>query len=230
MRPTMFVDPLMPKTSLADPRQIQLATLVTTGSFADGNTATGTITQGLGASVENAYFLKMISAATGGSVVNFSDRFSIGGMDGVFPPLVTAGLATVTGTAGPPTQNNIQAVQQPAPGGATNPAIAAGGYTVAYTLQTGPIRYAPMPPMAVTSITAKGQSMQWPTSAYTVYPQPAGSPNAITTNTLSQTFAASSIENTVCNTRNVQNPHNGLLTFNRLRRLDSLQTLPWLGS
>ena len=171
---------------------------MTTGSFTKGNTATASITQGLGASVENAYFLKIISAATGGSVINYSDRFSISGMDGVFPPVVTAGLKTVSGTAGPPTENNIQAVQQPGAGGAATPVVAGGGYTVAYTLQTDPIRYAPMPPMAVTQITAKGQSRQWPSSAYTVYPAAAGSPNAITTQTLSQTFAASSIENTVC--------------------------------
>jgi len=169
---------------------------VTAGSFTEGNSATGTITQGLGADVENAYFLKMISAATGGSVINFSDRFTISGMDGVFPSVVIAGLQTVSGTAGPPTVNDIQAVQQPAAGGGT-PAIAPGDYAVAYTLQTGPIRYAPMPPMPVTQISAKGQSRQWPTSAYTVYPGPAGSPNAITTNTLAQTFRASSIENTV---------------------------------
>lgn len=169
---------------------------MTTGSFSDGNSATGTITPGLGASVDNAYFLKIISAATGGSVINYSDRFSISGMDGTFPPVVTEGLRTVSGTAGPPTQNDIQAVQQPGAGGAT-PAAASGEFTVAYTLQTGLIRYAPMPPMPGTSVTAQGASRQWPTSAYTVYPSPAGTPNAITTMTLSQTFSASSIENTV---------------------------------
>ena len=182
---------------ITDAWQMPLAILVTTGSFTEGNSITGTITPGLGANVENAYFLQMISAATGGSVINFSDRFSISGMDGVFQSVVTAGLETVSGTAGPPTENNIQAVQQPAPGGGGTADIATGDYAVAYTLQTGPIRYAPMPPMAVTQISAKGQSRQWPTSAYTVYPGPAGSPNAITTNTMAQTFSASSIENTV---------------------------------
>jgi hypothetical protein len=182
---------------ITDAWQIQLAPLVTAGSFTEGNSVTGTITQSLGANEENAYFLKMISAATGGSVINFSDRFTISGMDGVFPAVVKAGLETVSGTAGPPTENDIQAVQQPAAGAGGTAAIAPGDYAVAYTLQTGPIRYAPMPPMAVTQISAKGQSRQWPTSAYTVYPSPAGSPNAITTNTMAQTFSASSIENTV---------------------------------
>jgi hypothetical protein len=177
--------------------QIQLAPLVNTGDFAKGNSVSGTIRQGVGASVDNAYFLKIISAATGGSVINFSDRFSISGLNGVFPPVVTAGLKTVSGTAGPATQNDIQAVQNPGAGAGGAPAAAGGEYTVAYTLQTGEIRYAPMPPMAVTKITAKGQSRQWPTSAYTVYPAPAGTPNAITTNTMSVTFSVSSIENTV---------------------------------
>ena len=196
INPALYIFPPIQTPPIADGWQIPLAPLVTTGSFTKGNSATVTITQGLGADVENAYFLKMISAATGGSVINYSDRFTISGMDGVFPPAVIAGLQTVSGTAGPPTENDIQAVQQPAAGGGTA-AIAAGDYTVAYTLQTGPIRYAPMPPMAVTKISAKGQSRQWPTSAYTVYPSPAGSPNAITTNTMVQTFRASSIENTV---------------------------------
>jgi hypothetical protein len=203
---------------------------VTTGSFAKGNSATGTITQGLGADVENAYFLKMISAATGGSVINYSDRFTISGMDGVFPPAVIAGLKTVSGTAGPPTENDIQAVQQPAAGAGGTAAIAAGDYTVAYTLQTGPIRYAPMPPLAVTKISAKGQSRQWPTSAYTVYSGPAGSPNAITTNTLAQTFIASSIENTVGIHELVFQETLKGLTGDRLLRLNSPQIPPWPNS
>jgi hypothetical protein len=183
---------------ITDGRQVQLIPLVTTGSFATGNSVTLTIALNLGANVENAYFLQMVSAATaGGDVTNYSDRFTISGMDGVFSEAVTAGLQTVSGTAGPPTENNVQAVQQPAAGADGTAAIAAGGYTVAYTLQTGPVRYAPMPPLAVTKISAKGQSRQWPTSAYTVYPAPAGSPNAITTNTMPQTFSSSSIENTV---------------------------------
>jgi len=117
-------------------------------------------------------------------------------MDGTFPPVVTEGLQTVSGTAGPPTQNQIQAVQQPGAGGAATPAVASGEFTVAYTLQTGLVRYAPMPPVPGTSITAQGASRQWPTSAYTVYSGPAGTPNAITTITSSQTFSVSSIENT----------------------------------
>ena len=144
--------------------------------------------------MDNAYFLKIISAAPGGTVINFSDRFSISGMTGVFPKTVQQGLQTVSGTAGPATQNNIQAVQAGA-GQAT--AAATGDFAIPYTLQTGEVRYAPMPPMPATKISAKGQSRQWPTSAYTAYAVPAGPPNAVSTITQAITFSASSMENTV---------------------------------
>ena len=116
-------------------------------------------------------------------------------MDGTFPAAVTQGLKTVTGTAGPKDENNIQAPQAGA--GAATPAAGDGAYDTPYTLQSGTIRYAPMPPMAQTKITAKNASPQWPTSAYTVFQTIAGTPNAATTNTLPITFAASSRENPV---------------------------------
>ena len=116
-------------------------------------------------------------------------------MTGTFSPAVTQGLRGVSGTAGPADQNNVQAPQ--AGGGAAAPAAGDGAYDTPYNLQTATIRYAPMPPMAQTKITAKNISPQWPTSAYTVYQTIAGTPNAITTNTLPITFSASSVENPV---------------------------------
>ena len=98
------------------------------------------------------------------------------------------------GTAGPATQNNIGAA--PAAGDQAT-AIATGSFAVPYTLQTGEIRYAPMPPVAPTKITAKGQSRQWPTSAYTVYATAPGPPNVQMTVTQPVTFSVSSVENTV---------------------------------
>lgn len=173
---------------------IPLTTLVTTGNFAKGNSASATFTVGLGAPTTNAYFLKMISAATGGVVINYSARFTLASMDGTFPPAVTDGLKTVSGTAGPPTENDIQAPQV---GGTASAVAGAGQYGTPYTAQTGQVRYAPMPPMAQTKITAKNVSPQWPTSSFTVYPAAAGSPNAITTQTLPITFSTVSMENTV---------------------------------
>lgn len=170
---------------------------MTTGDFTTGNSASGVITQGLGASKPaNAYFLKMISAATGGTVENFSPRFTLSGLDGVFPSAVTAGLVDVSGTSGPATVNNVANPQQAAPGAGTAE-VAGGQYSVAYTAQTGLSRYAPMPPIPGTQITAKNASPQFPTSAFTPYPSAAGSPNAVTTMTASETQHASSIENPV---------------------------------
>lgn len=170
----------------------QLVTLVSQGDFTTGSTAQGTITLGLGAPIENAYFLKVISVATGGTVVNYSDRFSIPAMIGTFQPAVEQAAKAITGTAGPATQNNV--VSPPNPAAASSQG---GNFAVPFTMQTGVIRYAPMPPMPVTKITAKAQSMLYPTSSYVLATGPLPSPVAITTYTLSQTFSASSIENQV---------------------------------
>ena len=135
-----------------------------------------------------------MSAATGGTVTNFSPRFSLTGMTGVFPAAVTTGLKSVSGTDGPDTINQVASPQV---GGANTVAAGAPEYDVPYTMQTGQIRYAPMPPMAPTKITAKNRKQQFPSSAYTVFMTEQGPPNAITTQTLVQTFVASSREATV---------------------------------
>ncbi|KAL2399804.1 hypothetical protein ABEF93_001181 [Exophiala dermatitidis] len=179
---------------------VQLATLVTNGDFTDGNTVSATLTAGLGADVTNAYFLKFVSAATGGTVINYSDRFSLKSMTGTFPAAVTTALKSVTGTAGPADVNNIKAAAAADDDDDdvdTVPTNGASEYKVPYTLQTGSIRYAPMPPLAKTKITAKKASAQWPTSAYTVYKTIAGAPNAATTHTETQTFSTHSREATV---------------------------------
>jgi len=178
-----------------DDNFIQLATLVSAGDYADGNKATATFTAGIGANEKNAYFLKIVSAATGGTIINYSDRFTLSSVDGVFTAVVTEGLQTVTGTAGPATVNDITAVQAGDPGNSA-PAAGASEYNVPYTMQTGTIRYAPMPPMAQTKITAKNASPQWPTSSYTVYKTNVGPPNAATTQTAVLSFSTSSRENT----------------------------------
>lgn len=172
--------------------------LVPNGNFKEGNSATVTIPASIGGSDKNAYFLKMISVATGGTVNNYSPRFTLSGMTGVFPPTVQAGLKTVKGTAGPDTENNIQSTQQNNPAGAA-PAAGDGAYGQAYTLQSGPTRYAPMPPMPVSKISANKQSRLHPTSSISGFAKTnLPIPVAKTTVTQSQTFATSSIENTVC--------------------------------
>ena len=139
-------------------------------------------------------FLKMISTARGGTVINYSSRFSLSGMTGTFPAAVQQGLAGLTGTAGPPTENNI--ASNPDAGAATG---AGGPYAVTYTAQTGLTKYAPMQGKPGTKITAKSPTPQYPTSsvkfAITFLP----TPSQVTTLTMSATYSTSSIENTVCN-------------------------------
>lgn len=139
-------------------------------------------------------FLKMISAGTGGTVTNYSDRFSLSGMTGTFPATVTTGLSGLSGTNGPATENNFAAAGAKA--AAAGGSVVAGA-TVPYTLQTGPIRYAPMQGKPGTKITAKNASPQYPTSSVTIAHTWLPTPEAVTTQTVSATYSTSSHANTV---------------------------------
>ncbi|KAK5045963.1 hypothetical protein LTR84_008749 [Exophiala bonariae] len=86
---------------------IQLATLADHGNFSDGNTLSAPLVAGWGANLPNAYFLKFVSAAQGGTVINLSDRFSLSDMTGFFPQVVSNGLQSVASDAGPPDINNF---------------------------------------------------------------------------------------------------------------------------
>lgn len=139
-------------------------------------------------------FLKMISVATaGGTITNYSPRFSLTGMTGSFPPGVLTGLKTVSGTAGPATENNVAAKQPGA--GAGGPQGA--GFAVPYTLQTGLTKYAPMQPQPPTKITARNASPLWPTSGVTYAQTWLPRPSQVTTFTQSATYAVTSRENSV---------------------------------
>lgn len=146
----------------------------------------------IGGNTANAYFLRSIGVAPGGTVINFSKRFTLSGMTGTFSAAVQAGLAKVSGTDGPATQNQIANPQN---------AAAAGGssqFGVPYTMQTGPVRYAPMAARAPTKITAKGNARQFPTSAYSVWFR-SGMPQPDATQTVTDvyTFTVSSMEATI---------------------------------
>lgn len=131
-------------------------------------------------------------------MINYSPRFTLRSMTGTFPPAVIQGLRTVTGTSGPADVNNIQAPQAGAGAGVSSTTtIEDSMYEVPYTMQTDSIRYAPMPPMAQTKITAKNAAPQFPTSAYTVYQKIAGLPDAVTTETKPLDFSVVSREATV---------------------------------
>lgn len=139
-----------------------------------------------------ASFLKIISvASTGGTVTNYSPRFTISGMTGAFPPDVVTALGKLksTDTTGPDTQKALAGAAAPAPG--------EGDFDVPYTMQTGMVRFAPMQPIPPTKITKKNAEPQHPTSGYTVATTFLPIPQIQTTITQSQTFSVSSRVNTV---------------------------------
>ncbi|GAB7339911.1 hypothetical protein MBLNU457_6437t1 [Dothideomycetes sp. NU457] len=178
---------------------IQLSALVPSGTFAS-LTTTGTITPGLGGTGENAYYLKMVSVASqGGTIINYSNRFTLTGMTGTFPPNVVQGIAAIAGsTAGPPTVNNVANNAAPAAGNTPAAAAPAGDeYLIPYQSQTGLTKYAPMQPVPGTKITATAFTPLHPTSAFTIATTYMGTPIVATTITASQTFSVSSMENTV---------------------------------
>lgn len=136
-------------------------------------------------------FLKMVAVANkGGQLITYSNRFTLSGMKGNFPPMVVTGLATVNDDKGPPTQDNT-----------ANPVgnPAEGDFGVAYAMQTGATRYAPMQPVPPTKITQKKHTPAYPTSAIqTIATTFLPIPKQKTTVTKVQTFSVSSRENPVC--------------------------------
>jgi hypothetical protein len=132
---------------------------------------------------------------TGGQLIVYSDRFSYSGMKGTFPDPVKKGVADISGTKGPDTVDST--VKQGA-----NPAAGAVGeasdYEVEYTMQTGLTRYAPMQPVPLTKITAKGTPKPlFPTSSVEIAKTRLPIPKVQTTITQSQTYSVQSRENTV---------------------------------
>ncbi|KAE9971081.1 hypothetical protein EG328_003769 [Venturia inaequalis] len=173
---------------------IQLASITEKGLFANGNTAEGIVGVGVGDDTpKNAYFLKIISvASTGGTVTNFSPRFSLSGMTGTFPASVQAGAKAVSGTAGPASVNQVAGA-----GGAVPAGGDAASYALPFIAQTGPIRYAPMQKYPPTKIVAKTKTPLYPTSPYTVATTYLPILQGATTQTGSITWSFSQYENTV---------------------------------
>ena len=110
-------------------------------------------------------FLKMISVAkTGGIVINYSPRFSMTGMSGVFPAFALDGLKSVTGTDGPPTENDIGQSQETTDSYPKEKDT----FSMAFADQSGPFRYATMQRVPPTKITKKTMKPVNPTSPYTI--------------------------------------------------------------
>jgi len=145
-----------------------LTTLKTAQPFT-ANDVSVTIPASIGGSngADFPYFLGMKSTVTaGGLVINYSGRFQLSGMTGVFAAPILTDLATVSGSTGPPTVNQAAAAV-PA---AASPAAAAGAaqYGVPYNSQTGLIRYASMQPSPLTAITATNTAPLYPTSSVSI--------------------------------------------------------------
>jgi hypothetical protein len=108
-------------------------------------------------------------------------------MKGVFPDTVVTGMKTVTGTTGP---SRVVAVAAPA--------INSDAFNIPYSMQTGPIIYAPMMSYPGTKITKSKKTPLYPSSAYvlaTTYLPP--NPTIQKTVTQPVTWAFSQRENPV---------------------------------
>ena len=176
-------------------------------------------------------FIKIIAAGTGGTVTNYSNRFSLSGMTGTFPAAVTTGLQGLSGTSGPATENNYNAAAGGNAAGAGGPVAA--GATVTYTQQTGPIRYAPMQGKPGTKITAKSASARYPSSSVSIAKTWLPTPEAITTHTVSATYSTSSHANTVSIASIMgpslsRSPANGYIRLLRLLRRWMICRNTWL--
>lgn len=142
----------------------------------------------------------MISTAKdGGTITNYSDRFTITGMKGNTPPQFLSAISGLSSTDVPETQNNIAANAaagaDPAAGAAAG---AAGGlYSIPYADQTGLTKYAPMQSVPPTKITMKGYKPLYPTSSYKIAKTALPPGTIATTITQSQTFSVAIQENTV---------------------------------
>lgn len=138
-------------------------------------------------------FLQMTSVNTnGGSVINYSSRFTLTGMTGTFAADVVTALASVSGTAGPPTQNI------PAAGAQGASSSGDGEFGIPYNQQTGLTKYAPMQPLPPTSITQQNTSPLWPTSSVPIATTFLPIPSVQTTITQAGTYVFTSHQNTVC--------------------------------
>jgi len=177
-----------------NPTIVQLLDITDKGTFANGNVAEGTIPATIGASTPtNAYFFKIISVASaGGTVTNYSPRFSLSGMTGVLPASALQGANAISGTSGPARVNAVANAQDPAAAASSG---ATGSFAVPFMMQTGPIKYAPMQTYPPTKITAKTKTPLNPTSPYTIATTYLPAPTIQSTMTQQVTWSFSQIEN-----------------------------------
>lgn len=144
----------------------------------------------------------MISTAKeGGTVINYSSRFTITGMTGTTTATIQKAVTALGGsTAGPPTVNDVAAGGNnaaPAPAPADTPSAGAGVWGIPYGQQTGLTKYAPMQGVPPTKITEKSPTPKYPTSAFTIATAFLPKASIVTTLTELLTFSVNSHANTV---------------------------------
>ena len=164
-------------------------------------TSMGFLRRGLTMSVLCYSFLKIISAPSSGTgqVINYSKRFTISGMTGVWPtPAIQQAYLAAAGSTDsvPATQNTVTLGNPAGAGGAPG---ADGPFGVSYQFQTtGLTKYAPMQPKPGTKITATNTAPLFAPSPFTVATTFLPVPSQVTTITQAVTYSVSSRENTVC--------------------------------
>ncbi|EWC44473.1 hypothetical protein DRE_06741 [Drechslerella stenobrocha 248] len=132
-----------------------------------------------------SYFLRMTWTAAEGTVVNYSQRFAMTGMVGVFtPPQIQANA--VGDTTPPKAEHPVRPLVLDPEG---------GQYAVPYNQQSGDVRYAPMQPRPGSVITANKMKRLNPTSAYTVFTTKGPAPGVTTTVTQPMTYALTTVVN-----------------------------------
>jgi hypothetical protein len=143
----------------------------------------------------HASFLGMIATTATGETINvYSDRFTLTGMTGSFPPGLEGDLARISGTSGPSAVNVTGRYAA-----AKRAAAPADGdmYTVPYNLQSGLTKYAPMQPVPGTVITATNTAPLYPPSSVVTATAMLPIASIVTTITQAQTFIVTSKQNTV---------------------------------
>jgi hypothetical protein len=118
----------------------------------------------------------------GGQVINYFSRFLLTGMMGSFPENAVTGLASVTDTEGPPTQNDV---------GNAAGSGEMGNFAIAWSIQMGLTKYTAMQTHPPTKITKKTKTPLYPTSPYTLATTFLGRPTIQTTVTEPVTWSFS---------------------------------------
>ena len=132
----------------------------------------------------------MVSTGPYARTINFSSRFTFTNMTGSFKPQIQNAVNSMQATNGPtPTQDREHK--------GLHKRQNIGAHTIAYELQTGATRYAPMAKKPGSTIPPGTPTPQHPTSPYAIVTAYMGSPTVETTKSAEATYSVSSIENTV---------------------------------